>query len=396
MPERDSLSISENEAVALATEMMEIPGSSGNERAIVKYIRGRLRSARIPARDIRTDTVPARSPVGGGSGNLIVRVGGSRRGTRRLLMAHVDTVPLCIGSEPVRRGPFIESRNPDTGLGGDNRAGAAVVLNTILEIRRNGLSHPPLTLFWPVQEEIGMFGVRYAALSLLHRPGLCFNWDGSLPHIATIGATGACNMDIRVEGVASHAGAHPEQGVSAASIAGLAIANLFRNDWHGEITKGRQTGTSNIGALSGGHATNVVLPDLTLRAEARSHSPSFRARIVREFRNAFEDAADRVRNRAGARGHVHFHSEPRYDSFRLKRREPCVTVASDAIRLVGLRPEYRVSNGGLDANWMTARGLPTVSLGCGQQAIHTVDEALLVPSFLSACRIALAIAIGAV
>ena len=26
----------------------------------------------------------------------------------------------------------------------------------------------------------------------------------------------------------------------------------------------------------------------------------------------------------------------------------------------------RISNGGLDANWFSARGIPTVTLGCGQ------------------------------
>jgi tripeptide aminopeptidase len=36
--------------------------------------------------------------------------------------------------------------------------------------------------------------------------------------------------------------------------------------------------------------------------------------------------------------------------------------------------------------------LPTVTLGCGQQNVHTVDESLHIDSFLNACQIALLLA----
>jgi tripeptide aminopeptidase len=43
---------------------------------------------------------------------------------------------------------------------------------------------------------------------------------------------------------------------------------------------------------------------------------------------------------------------------------------------------------------LIARGLPTVTLGCGQAGIHTVEETLHIPSYLEACRIATRIASG--
>jgi tripeptide aminopeptidase len=55
-------------------------------------------------------------------------------------------------------------------------------------------------------------------------------------------------------------------------------------------------------------------------------------------------------------------------------------------------PETRIVNGGLDANWLTRHGLPTVTLGCGQAGIHTVEETLHIDSFLTACHIALRLA----
>jgi len=59
-----------------------------------------------------------------------------------------------------------------------------------------------------------------------------------------------------------------------------------------------------------------------------------------------------------------------------------------------LTPLRYVSNGGLDANWMTARGIPTVTLGCGQQDVHTLNERLNLDAFEHACRMALLLATG--
>ncbi|MFQ5730897.1 MAG: M20/M25/M40 family metallo-hydrolase [Planctomycetaceae bacterium] len=388
-------SVDETAAVALVTEMMAIPGQSCEEGAVAAYIRRRLLEAGIPESAIVDDAANRRSPVGGEVGNTIVKLPGSMRGPRRLLMAHVDTVPLCVGARPVCRGNYIHSKDKQTALGGDDRAGAAVVLNAILEIERRNLPHPPLTLFWPVQEEIGLYGARFVSKSKLGNPKLCFNWDGGEPDMVVTAATGDYAITIEIEGIASHAGGHPEQGVSAIAVASKAIADLHDNGWHGLVLKGRNAGSSNVGVISGGDATNVVTPHLSLRAEARSHNPRFRKRIVEEFRKAFQRAAKSVKNDAGKTGTIRFDADLKYESFRMKETEPCVQHALQAIELVGLKGQTRTANGGLDANWLTVHGYATATVGCGQDAIHTVNERLHVPSFLNACRVGLTLATGA-
>jgi len=221
---------------------------------------------------------------------------------------------------------------------------------------------------------------------------LCFNFDGGTPNIVVIGATGDYNIEIEIAGIASHAGAHPDQGVSAIAIAGIAIAELVQDGWHGLIVKGKNTGTSNIGVIAGGNATNVVTPNVRVRAEARSHDPRFRKRILERIRQAFVHAAEKVQTSDGKKGTVHFQADLKYESFCLSRREPVVQAARTAIQSAGLEPEISICNGGLDANWLTAHGFPTVSLGCGQQSIHTVDESLHVDNYLTACRVALELA----
>ena len=380
--------------IDLVLKMMAIPGKSGLEGKIAEFIVGHLKKSGVPDSSIQFDTAHRKSHIGGEIGNLIVKLPGTVKGPRRLLMGHIDTVPLCVGAKPYVDGKTIRSRDKSTALGGDNRAGAAVVLNTWLTIAKQNLDHPPLTLFWPVQEEVGLVGARYVTASKLGRPKLCFNWDGGLPNMAVVGATGDDHIDITVRGIASHAGAHPEDGVSAAVIASKAIAQLQEDGWLGLVVKGKQAGTSNIGVVQGGDATNVVMDQLTIRAEARSHKAPFRKRIVSAIRKAFVQAAKNVTNAAGKRGAVDIEVRDKYEAFKLNSNEPVVQSAIAAIQQAGLEPHTRVSNGGLDANWMTAHGFPTVTLGCGQSGIHTVKEELSIEQFQQAGNIALILATG--
>jgi tripeptide aminopeptidase len=383
-------------ALRLVTEMMAVPGRSGQERQMHAAVRARLKSLGVSSSAIIEDKAQKQSPIGGECGNLIVKLPGTIRGPRRLLMAHLDTVPICVGSRPIRRGDQIVSKDPKTALGADDRAGVSVLLTALTEIRKRKLSHPPLTFVWPIQEEIGLLGARYMDLKKLGGPQLCFNWDGGASNVATVGATGGVEVNIRIAGLASHAGARPEHGISAIGVAGMAIADLVAGGWHGLVIKGDRTGTSNIGIVTGGDATNVVAPELTIKAEVRSHDPQFRKQIITAYKMAFEKAAQTLKNDEGATGRIEFNVFEKYESFRIADDSPVVQTALRAIELVGLTPSIHTTNGGLDANWLTARGLPTVTLGCGQRDVHTVSESLHVPTYLDACRIALALATAAV
>jgi tripeptide aminopeptidase len=379
-------------AVELVTRMLAIPGPSCSEADVARFVMDRLVAAGARPTAIQMDAAHRRTPLEGNCGNLVFRLPGTIRGPRRLLMAHLDTVPVCVGSRPVRRGNIIRSADPQTGVGADDRSGAAVVLGTAVEILERNLPHPPLTFFWTVQEELGIQGVRCASVSRLGRPKLAFNWDGGGPEKITVGATGGYRIAIEVHGVASHAGVAPELGVSAVVIAALAIADLQRNGWHGAIHKREGDGTSNIGMIQGGQATNVVADRVTIRAEARSHDPKFRAEIVRQIERAFRDAAERVRNEQGRGGRVEMDGRLDYESFVLPTDDPSLAGAEAAIRSVGLEPQRAVARGGLDANWMFRHGIPTATMGCGQGNQHMVTETLRVKQFETACRIALRLA----
>ena len=386
------LAFNRQRAFDLVMELMAIPGMSGGEGAVAETITRKLRAAGADASAIRTDHAHQKTLISGEVGNLIFQLSGTVRAPRRLLMAHMDTVPICLGSKPKRSGNLVRSADPNTGLGADDRAGAAAILSAALEILERKLPHPPLTFFWAIQEEVGLQGARCVQTALLGKPKLAFNFDGGAAEKLTIGATGGYRMQIDIAGLASHAGGAPEKGISAIAIASLAIARLVQEGWHGLIEKDGRQGTSNVGFIQGGQATNVVTDHVTLKAEARSHNRAFRKEIVKAIETAFRDAACQVRNTAGKCGKVKFEGRNDYEAFRLAENEPCLLAAEQAVLDVGLKPVRAISNGGLDANWMMVHGIPTVTLGCGQMHIHTTSECLDVSAFEHACQIALRLA----
>ena len=378
----------------LAMELMAIPGKSGEEAEVSRYVTGKLRAAGVPAEIIAIDRVQRRTPLSGDTGNLILKLQGTRRGARRLLAGHLDTVPICVGSKPLLRGRVVRSASRGTGLGADNRAACAVLLATALEIVERGLPHPPVTFCWFVQEEVGLQGSQRVSKASLGNPRLAFNWDGGGAARLVVGATGAYRIHIDVGGVASHAGSAPERGVSAIAIAARAIAVLDRAGWHGKVEKEEGSGTSNVGVIQAGEATNVVSDRTIVRAEARSHDPAFRRRIVREFEQAFRRAAARAINVDGVTGRVKVSTTLDYESFKLPLNEACVLAAAAAAASCGATPEFHIADGGLDANSLTARGIPTVTLGVGQRNAHTINETLDLDDFELACRMALRLATG--
>ncbi len=341
----------------------------------------------VPQSAISFDSVHRSTPKAGQVGNLIVKLPGQRNRPRIMLSAHLDTVPICVGSTPKRRGAVVVSSNPKTGLGADDRAGVATVLTALKRVLGNS-NRPPITACFFVQEEIGLLGSRHVSVHKLGKPSFALNFDGGNPFKLTMGATGGERMRIRLIGIPAHAGLAPEQGASAIQAAGLAIAALHKSKWLGAVRRGRRVGTSNIGMIHGGNATNVVTDLVEIAAETRSHDRDMRTEIADAIESAFVMAAGQVTTDCGKPVQAEVERHVDYESFRLDDASPIVQWTRQAIRDMGIDPELGVTNGGVDANWLVLHGIPTVTLGCGQRNVHTTSEELVINDYLAACEIA--------
>jgi tripeptide aminopeptidase len=314
-------------------------------------------------------------------------------------MTHLDTVPLCAGAQPERKGNKVVSvADPVTALGGDNRTGVAVLCTLAATLLEYNLPYPPLTLLFTVREESGLWGARNVSLTDLGEPMMGFNVDGQRAEEFTIGAVGAERWEVEIWGKAAHAGVHPEEGISATMVASLALADVYRNGWFGKVNKPNLKGTSNVGSfggvdgLSAGEATNVVTDFAQVKGESRSHDPKVIRQITKAYRDSFAKARDKVKDHKGRTAKVDFYSRLDYHPFRLKEGSAVVKRALASAREAGFEPATRVGNGGLDANWLVRKGVPTVTFGAGQHNIHTVEEYVDLQEFYDGCRMALALA----
>ncbi|MFA9480475.1 M20/M25/M40 family metallo-hydrolase [Phycisphaerales bacterium AB-hyl4] len=385
--------IQQDQAIDLVMQLLAIPGGSGQEAQVMQFIKDQLRQVGCPASAIRHDCAHKASPLGGEVGNLIVKLRGTRRGPRRLFAAHTDTVPICVGTKPLRKGDIIQSGVPGKGLGADDRSGVAAILYAACELLRRKLPHPPLTFAFMVQEEAGVIGARLLDVPMLGKPTMAFNFDGSGSNKLFIGATGSHHLSVTIEGIPAHAGVRPQEGVSAITLAANAIAELHAEGWLGLVEKGNQRGAVNVGTIDGGSANNVVAPTARLTVGIRSHSTTFRNRLLKRVKTAFERSARQLRNAQGGRGSVSFQDTLAYESFRLKQTEPTVQMARSAMRQATGQPvELGVLNGGLDANWLTQHGIPTVTISTGQHKNHTADEYLDLHAYTACCETALHLA----
>jgi tripeptide aminopeptidase len=396
MPDAD-LTFDADQAVARLLRFLSVEGVTGREQAIGREVVRALIEAGIPRRAIQFDHANEQIPLPTETGNLIVTLPGTRPGPQRLFMTHLDTVPLCAGAVPVRKGNRIVAAG-NTALGGDNRTGVACLVTMLATLLERQLPHGPMTVLFTVREESGLWGARYVDPADLGNPVEAYNVDGGSPAEITIGAVGAERWEVEINGKASHAGAHPEQGISATAVAALALAQAYNGGWFGKIVKDGSEGTSNVGSFGGhdgqsaGEATNVVTDYVHIRGEARSHDPRFVRAITSAYRDAFRAAADQVRNHQGRAAKVKFRTRLDYHPFRLKPDAPVVQRALAASKRAGMTAATRLTNGGLDANWLVRHGIPTITFGAGQRDVHTVEEYVDLADFTKGCRLALALA----
>ena len=129
-----------------------------------------------------------------------------------------------------------------------------------------------------------------------------------------------------------------------------------------------------------------------LRGETRSHDPAFLKEITAIYRKAFDRAAKSVKNHQRKTGKVRFQASHDYQAFRLERSEPVVRFTAATLRSLGRKPNLTIVDGGLDANYLYEKGVPTVTLGAGQHSPHTVNEYVDIRNFLGGCELLLAVA----
>ena len=341
----------------LFRELAAIPSPSGRERPVADRTLAYLRDLGLdPSED------SAGAAIGSDMGNIHVALpptdGGD--GTPIFLNAHLDTVPPTAPIDPELRNGIVVNRH-DTILGADNKAAVAVMLVAVGDLVRSGRPHAGVELVLTPMEEVGLRGAKAFDTSRLRATvGYCYDHAAPIGNIVLAAPTQR-TVRFRFVGRAAHAGIAPEEGRSAVVAAARAIADMPL----GRIDA--QT-TANVGLVSGGIAGNIIPPECTVDAEARSRDPG----RLREQVQAMLDAATFAANLAECE--LESRIEPEYEGYRFARSDPAVRLAARALQACGREPVYIESGGGADANVWNASGLECVNLCNGMAEIHTASE----------------------
>ncbi|MDF7825556.1 M20/M25/M40 family metallo-hydrolase [Pontiellaceae bacterium B12227] len=380
--------IDKDRAMTHLMDLLAVEGPTGQESKVVAAISRKLIAAGCKKAWIKTDDAHIRLGDGFEVGNLIIKLPGTVKAPRIMFSAHMDTVPLCKGAVPVIQGNRVVAEG-NTGLGGDDRSGCAAMVTLCETILQNKLPHPPITFLFPIAEENGLHGSRMVRFTDLGNPAMGFNLDGQFPNEIVIGAMSAVRWEAKIKGISTHAGLEPHKGISAGLIGSKAMALIAEKGYFGKIIKGNRVGTSNLGSVNGGEASNQVMDQCIMTGECRSHNPSFLKQIVKVYEDSFSAAAQSVTNDAGTTGTVKFTTISDYNAFKLKKSEPCVKIAGKAVEAAGKKPNPLVMDAGLDANNFNEKGLPTVTLGTGSHKFHQVEEYVEINEYQTACEVLL-------
>ncbi|WP_070971319.1 M20/M25/M40 family metallo-hydrolase [Vibrio sonorensis] len=285
---------------------------------------------------------------------------------------HMDTVTPGIGIEPVLEDGVIRSKG-NTILGGDDKSGIAAIMEAIRSVKEDGKSHKTIELAFTVHEEGGLFGSFHYDMSYIQsNKAIVLDTGGPIGTIVNA-APGQQKIIAKITGRPAHAGLAPEEGISAGQVAADAISkmNLLRID---------EETTANIGIIEGGQATNIVMPEIRVVAEARSLNAQKLDNQVAHMIETFENSA----NAFGAQ--VEIKSTRAYDAFVISDTHPHILEVKQSFEAIGVAPFTKGTGGGSDANNFNAKGLVTVNLSTGMAKVHTTEEYISVQDMVDITR----------
>src|SRR5438105_7302419 len=360
----------------LLLELVQIDSHSRKEREVAEHIKKYCEEM-----GAQVEIDDAGEKVGGNSGNVIARFGGTIPGAQPIMMsAHMDTVVPGEGVKPIVEGDIIRT-DGTTVLGGDDKSGCVVIIEVIRCLQEQKIPHTAIEAIFSICEEVGLLGAKNVDVSKLKaKYGIVFDSDD--PGFLFTKGPSSNHMEFKIYGLESHAGVAPEEGISAIKIAaeGIAAMKLGRID---------QETTANIGLIHGGMATNIIPNLVVLHGEARSHSEEKREGHTQNMEKCLEDAAAKyevtVAGKA-TKARVESHIERDYSSMDVPDSSHVVQLVIQAARRMGLDVKTMASGGGCDANVFNRKGIECANLGTGMRPIHTVKEWLDVKDMYAAAE----------
>ncbi len=280
---------------------------------------------------------------------------------------------------PAARGQTIITTDGTTLLGGDDKAGMAIMLeiaSVLLESKP--FEHGPIRLLFTCDEEIGL-GVKHVDLQQL-AAHVCYTFDGGGIDMVDHETFSADLAVVTCEGVNIHPSIGKGKMINA--IRGLAdFLTRLPRELSPEQTDGRD-GFLHPYHIEGGVAkanTQILLRDFDTAKLA------VYADLLRQSAKATEAAFP------GLRVNVTIQKQYRNMAEWLQKEPRAVDFAVQAHQRLGRTAKLSIIRGGTDGSQLTERGLPTPNLSSGQHNIHSPLEWASLDEMRAACEVGIEI-----
>jgi len=335
-------------------EMIKIDSPSGEEDAMDREVSSRLAALGLKVSHDSYNNVIASLP---GQGQPV------------MLSAHLDTVEPGRGIKPVIDGGVLRS-DGSTILGGDCKAGVAIVLEALTAALEPGGSNRAIEVVFTRHEEGGLVGAHHLDFSMIKsKEGIVFDGEGP-PNRICVSAPSQNVVTATITGRAAHAGLEPEKGISALIIAAEIL---------GRLPLGRidEETTANIGRLEGGLKRNIIPEQAFLDGEFRSRDNEKLADVERKFRSVFDEVASRYRE-----AKIDLEIVNTYQAYHVAADSQAVATIGRALAGMGLEPILESTGGGSDANVFIEKGITAIPVGIGVRDFHTTWETAVISEVL--------------
>ena len=280
---------------------------------------------------------------------------------------------------PLAKGKTIITTDGTTLLGGDDKAGVAIIMELANFLMENDdVERGPVRVLFTCDEEIGK-GVDHVDVSKVDAAA-CYNFDGGGQNIVDNETFSADMAVVKIKGTNIHPAIAKDKMVNAVRAAAEFLNGLPR-ELSPECTQDRE-GFLHPYVIEGG------VGEVTIKILLRD----FDAAKFTEFREVIETARiSTLESFAKLEIEIEYVQQYRNLGDGLSKEPRALQFATDAHEVLNRKFDLQCIRGGTDGSRLTELGLPTPNLSSGQHNIHSPLEWACLDEMVGACEIGIEI-----
>ena len=260
-------------------------------------------------------------------------------------------------------GKTLVTTDGSTLLGGDDKAGVAVIMEVVrVLVEDTTIPHGMVKIVFTCDEEIGKGTVHLEPADL--GADVAYTLDGQGVGEVEGETFSADKATVSITGINIHPSIAKGRMVNAVRLAGAFLDRLPKESLAPEVTEGRE-GFIHPYTVEGGVSKAVI--NCLLR--------DFETPKLAEYAQLLRDTASQLMSEH-PEANIEVAIREQYRNMRdgMDKEPRAVPMAMEAVKRLGLEPKQLSIRGGTDGALLTAKGLPTPNLSCGEHNIHSPLE----------------------